>query len=650
VPDVNLPGVVVGEAPAVPVIEGAEFGVTAFVGCFGRGPMDRPVRLHSVGELAARMGALLPQSEAGIALYRFFAEGGRTAIVVRVASGTPRAARVTLAGESGSGVLVAIAGREHAGAPVGEPGMWGSRLRLEIDHPDPGDPTRFDLTVVERDADGRAARTEVHTGCSTETASSDHVAVAVNPSSSLVQLHPVPGATGRPAATGTSGGTPSGVRLVDGEMLVVKAGGRAVAARLSLPQPTAALSRLAPALQRAIRSAAADPPGHHLLTRMRVTHAGGRLRVRTAKPVHAGRVGRPFICEDDETAIITFAEHEGGRTAEALGLVGPDVVANVQRYVLDSPRTIGFQIGREAGQEADDGGPPDAAALRGSGGAGTGMYAVRAVEDPPDVLCLPAAANLDADAAAEVYREAADLCAAVAAVLLIDLPVGVRRAQDAVRWIDNAGLRHRNAATYFPRLRVPDLLTGGRLRSVAASGSVAGVYARMELHRGVWRAPAGAAASVHGSPDVLLTDRDSDVLNPAGVNAIRALPSLGTVLWGARTLAAPSDDPESIYVSVRRGLLYLHRTLDRGLRWTVFEPNDEGLWARVRLAVEAFLRAQWRAGAFPGSTEDRAYYVRCDRTTMTQDDIENGRLICFVGIAPLKPAEFVTFRIDQSTG
>jgi hypothetical protein len=143
-----------------------------------------------------------------------------------------------------------------------------------------------------------------------------------------------------------------------------------------------------------------------------------------------------------------------------------------------------------------------------------------------------------------------------------------------------------------------------------------------------------------------INDADQAVLNQEGINAIRDFHERGVLVWGARTM---SPDPEWKYVNVRRLMIYLEHSIDKGTQWAVFEPNDDRLWANIRRSVENFLINEWRAGALLGNTPEEAYFVRCDRTTMTQDDLDDGRLVCVVGVAPVRPAEFVIFRIGQWT-
>jgi hypothetical protein len=210
---------------------------------------------------------------------------------------------------------------------------------------------------------------------------------------------------------------------------------------------------------------------------------------------------------------------------------------------------------------------------------------------------------------------------------------------------------HRNhydteyAGYYLPWLVTEDPATG-RDALVPPSGHVLGICARVDNDRGVWKAPANEV--VRGITDVELRfgDGEQDVLNPEGVNLIRAFDGRGIRVWGGRTL---SSDTEWKYVNVRRLFIFLEHSIDRGTQWVVFEPNNEALWQRVVTSISSFLFGVWKQGALMGTKPEEAYFVRCDRTTMTQDDIDNGRLVCQIGVAPAYPAEFVIFQIGQFT-
>jgi len=210
-----------------------------------------------------------------------------------------------------------------------------------------------------------------------------------------------------------------------------------------------------------------------------------------------------------------------------------------------------------------------------------------------------------------------------------------------------------NAAFYYPWLLAPDPKQEGRPRAFPPGGAVAGIYARTDATRGVWKAPAGTDASLSGVIGVTLpmTDGENGVLNPLGVNCIRRFPVYGTVVWGARTLRGNDEiGSEWKYVPVRRTALFIEESLYRGLKWVVFEPNDEPLWAQIRLNVGSFMNDLFRQGAFQGQTPKDAYFVKCDKDTTTQSDINRGIVNIIVGFAPLKPAEFVVLSIQQMAG
>ena len=181
---------------------------------------------------------------------------------------------------------------------------------------------------------------------------------------------------------------------------------------------------------------------------------------------------------------------------------------------------------------------------------------------------------------------------------------------------------------------------------IPPSGFVAGIYGRSDVARGVFKAPANEVVYGLTKFEVNINQGRNEVLNPEGINALRFFPGRSYRVWGARTM---SSDPEWIYVNVRRLFIFLEHSIDKATQWAVFEPSNEALWRNVVQEVSDFLEVQWRAGALLGSTTAQAYFVRCDRTTMTQNDIDNGRMICLVGVAPTRPAEFVIFRIGQWT-
>ena len=210
-----------------------------------------------------------------------------------------------------------------------------------------------------------------------------------------------------------------------------------------------------------------------------------------------------------------------------------------------------------------------------------------------------------------------------------------------------------HAATYYPRIHKRDPVDGDRVATFAPSGAVAGVIARTDTLFGVWKAPAGVAATLDGVTDlaVQLSDEQIGELSGLGVNCLKNVPSVGHVIWGARTLdRGEQHDSEWRYLQVRRTELFIEESVQRGLKWVVFEPNDEPLWSQIRRSVESFLGNLFRQGAFSGATASEAYFVKCDSETTTRQDMSLGVVNVTLGFAPLKPAEFVTVKIQVQAG
>ena len=285
-----------------------------------------------------------------------------------------------------------------------------------------------------------------------------------------------------------------------------------------------------------------------------------------------------------------------------------------------------------------------------------GLYAL-AKADLFNLLCLPPF-SATADVTVALVGEAAAYCEKRRAMLIVDPPSGWTTKKTAKDQFsdpntDFVGTRSNYAALFFPRLKQSNPLRDSQVEEFAPCGAVAGVFARTDSQRGVWKAPAGQEASLVGVPQlsVSLTDDENGELNPLGVNCLRAFPLIGRVVWGSRTLeGADQLASEWKYVPVRRTALYIEESLYRGTKWVVFEPNDEPLWAQIRLNVGAFMQNLFRQGAFQGKTPREAYFVKCDKETTTQNDINLGIVNILVGFAPLKPAEFVILKIQQMAG
>jgi phage tail sheath protein FI len=642
----TFPGVYIEEVPSgVRTLVGVSTSVAAFVDRFARGLVETPVRLFGMADFEREFGGLESASAASYGIRQFFLNGGAEAQVVRVRVPGGTGAEAVLSG-GGEDLARVRAGRRVGRVSVEDPGAWGNGLRIEVDHATTDPDALFNLVVSEVGEEGgrmQVRRTETFRNLTMEPGAPNSALEVVNAGSKLVQLDrdgmadlddPAP----RPDPSGTTGAAlPDPFAAPDDGAqfgIVVNPGGGAgdldaVTATLDYrgadPENYAALRS---AVERAIRTAGRNDPR---LAGASVQLVGDRFRVLL------GRAGAGF--EPDAT--VEFAEVDTGTTAADLGLLagGGSVVVGPQMVALEG---------------GADGERPGEAELRGGRLGRTGLYALEGA-DLFNILCIPAAAELaDAGEMRAVYAEAEAYCEERRAFLLVDIPEGVDEVSEMETWLsENEGLRHRNAAVYFPRVRFPDPLNRNRLRSFASSGTVAGLYAATDAGRGVWKAPAGTEARLRNVQglDRVLTDGENGVLNPLGVNALRNFPVYGSVSWGARTLdGADMQASDWKYVPVRRLALFLEESLYRGTKWVVFEPNDEPLWAQIRLSIGGFMQNLFRQGAFQGRTPREAYLVRCDAETTTQDDIDRGIVNILVGVAPLKPAEFVILRIQQLAG
>jgi Bacteriophage tail sheath protein len=291
-----------------------------------------------------------------------------------------------------------------------------------------------------------------------------------------------------------------------------------------------------------------------------------------------------------------------------------------------------------------------------------GMYALLNA-DLFNLLCIPPHKlssdpdqTVPVDVETDLIADAGAFCRAHRAFLIVDPPYGstLSGAAAIADFQSSLTIATPNyAALYFPTLWQTNSLHDNQFEEFAPCGAVAGVMARTDSDRGVWKAPAGLEARLGGVPalSVPLNDADTGQLNPLGINCLRAMPAAGRVIWGARTLEG-SDRlaSEWKYIPVRRTALFLEESLYRGTQWVVFEPNDEPLWAQIRLNIGAFMQSLFRQCAFQGKTPREAYFVKCDSETTTQTDINNGIVNILVGFAPLKPAEFVVIKIQQLAG
>ena len=285
-----------------------------------------------------------------------------------------------------------------------------------------------------------------------------------------------------------------------------------------------------------------------------------------------------------------------------------------------------------------------------------GLYALCRA-DHFNILCIPPYLAHEGDylngaVDSSLMADAALFCEQRRAMLLVDPPPEWTSIGHALDGVAALGTASRNAALFFPRLIEPVAERGGAMSVLAPCGAVAGVFARTDAQRGVWKAPAGMEAALLGVPalSVPMTDRENGKLNPLGINCLRSMPSAGRIVWGARTLQGDERrSSEWKYIPVRRTALYIEESVARGIAWVVLEANNEALWARLRLSVGAFLHELFRQGAFQGRAPHEAYFVKCDASTTSAADVEQGIVNLLIGFAPLKPGEFVLLQLRQVT-
>jgi phage tail sheath protein FI len=662
---VSYPGVYIEEVPSgVHTITGVSTSIAAFIDFFKEGPMNEAVQIFGMTDFNRVYGGLDDRSEASYAIYQFFLNGGTEAHVVRVASGAganaPEKANIGIkAGTSaGANIIARVEARNE--------GIWGNNLRVTIDY-NTTDPTQlFNLYVTRHgspSAQASVLSVEKYLNLSVSPTHPRYFKSVVNDESDLIRVEHITIGTSPdlPASNGTLSKpidhltTPAQFQALKGKQFKIKIGGsaeRTAVLNWDAPDPTN-LRELRPHLERAIRTADPNSPA---FTGATVDLIGNRFLVRSGR-------GDPnyspaeIIAISNASAADTLAE-----TLRFAGTAGTGTLnENVQEYVLGATPPNGNVAAQFAGQQnnirygvaGNDGQGPDANAIKGDRNRKTGLAALEDV-DLFNILCIPHAADLPDTEMTAVVSDALDYCEDRRAFMVIDIPRNINEVQEVKDWLDaHSGFRHKNAALYFPRLMMPDPLNEYRLRSVGASGTVAGLYARIDGSRGVWKAPAGTEASLRGivGLETKLTDVQNGTLNPLAINCLRNFPVYGDVSWGSRTLVG-SDlaGSEWKYIPIRRLALFLEESLFRGTKWVVFEPNDEPLWAQIRLNLNAFMMGLFRQGAFQGSTPDKAFYVKCDGETTTQADRNLGIVNIEVGFAPLKPAEFVVIKIQQIPG
>lgn len=682
----TYPGVYIQELPSpVHSIAGVATSITAFVGYTARGIDNRAQAIYSFADFQRLYGGLASNSEVSYAVQQFYLNGGSQAWVVRTPMHYNSGATVYATAGFGVGKTASPPGLTFAALSSGQ---WANgQLLLDVDvqgldlSTTTGDPLAFNLTVTNL-ADGS---TEYFPAVTLDSTKQNFVQAVVNdPDNGSQLVNVTPSLPTTPTALMVTGvlGTAlpytasGGVNYLEGVNSILGGGNTNTTASadcsLTLTLPTsvtpnpllikiigkgAAISQtvagLAAQLQQAINTVLAISVQGASVTCSAAPNGAGTYGIR----VNA-------LLPKQPDATIKFTAPTGSPlpndAAKALGLESP-TSSNVAHYALGTGNTDSTSDYTSTAASAPAG-LPQSAELIGDPLAFSGIYALNKVPIF-NLLSIPEAARaqpgnpntLDSTInPVEIYSAAITLCDKARAMLLIDPPPNVNSVAGAVDWKSNTiGVVDANAAAFFPRLRLADPLNNGQLRTFAPSGVVAGVYAKSDSANGVWTAPAGINATLNGVQNMTyqLSDAENGVLNPLGLNCFRTFPIYGAVLWGARTvMGADAMANQWKYVPVRRMALFLESSLYQGTQWVVFQPNDERLWASIRLNVGSFMQTLFLQGAFQGQTPDQAYFVKCDSETTTQTDIDNGVVNILVGFAPLEPAEFVVIQIEQLTG
>jgi hypothetical protein len=679
--------------------------IAAFVGYTARGIDNRAQACYSFSDFQRLYGGLDSNSEVSYAVQQFFQNGGAQCYVVRSPMHYPAATATTTPvpyaqaffGAPFTAFVAATTTTPPVAPTAGlafsalSSGVWANgQVLLDVDVQGldlttaTGDPLAFNLTVTNL-ADGTK---EYFSSISLNSAQQNFAGSVVNDPDNGSQLVSVnttnlPSSPTALTVTGIQGQAlsytlSSGVNYLE-SVNTVLAGSTtgttaSAACGLTLTLPTSVYSAGTTPTITIIGNGGLIPQTvaglasqlQQALNTWLSINVQGASVVASAAPNGTGTQGIRvnFLLPNDPDAIVSFgAPGSGNDIAAALGIGSTAVPtsANVAHYALGTT-TSDPSLSYGSWSATTPSGLPQSQDLIGDPLAFSGIYALQKVPIF-NLLSIPEAARAQAGNPnaldtginpVEIYSAAITLCDQQRALLLIDPPPNVTTVSGAVDWKSNTiGVVDPNGAAFWPRLRLADARNKGNLRTFAPSGVVAGVYAKSDGQNGVWTAPAGISATLNGVQNMTyqLSDLENGALNPLGLNCFRTFPIYGPVLWGSRTLVGADAEPSQWkYVPVRRMALFLESSLYRGTQWVVFQPNDERLWAAIRLNVSSFLQTYFLKGAFQGTTPDAAYFVKCDNETTTQTDIHNGVVNILVGFAPLMPAEFVVIQIEQLTG
>ncbi|MFL6858386.1 MAG: phage tail sheath family protein [Allosphingosinicella sp.] len=603
----SYPGVYIEEVSSgVHAITGVATSIAAFIGRTRWGPDNEPVVINSFADFERRFGGLWLSSPMSFAVRDFYLNGGSQAVIVRVFA--PSLASAAAEAEAAANAVAVAADGAVTGA-AGAPAV-AAAAQTRADSFTDGTAAAAAADAVAKAAHDFAA-ISANAAKKAETAAEAHAAI-----------------TGAVSAAAAAAADDTVARLDLGALKLMAASpgtwANDLQARIDIPPGGGGMFNLA------VRDDSTQ-----------VIEQFNNLSLTT--PLQR-RVDNVLQRES------TLVRLDGAPPTGPLTPTSPAVSGKQWWQDASSRVTVANTA------QGSDGDEPTDAIVEGSASAKTGLYALDKAEEF-NLLCIPPhKLTEDGDIGGGLIDAAIAYCVRRRAFFLIDPPSGWKTKDAARSGVDgpSIGTPSANAALYFPRILRPNPLSEtAELTAFVPCGAVAGLYARTDTQRGVWKAPAGLDAALVDAPQlsVPLNDPENGELNPKGINCLRAMAGAGRVIWGARTrFGADARASEWKYVPVRRTALFIEESLYRGTQWVVFEPNDEPLWASIRLNVGAFMQRMFRQGAFQGSSPREAYFVKCDKDTTTQADIDLGIVNILVGFAPLKPAEFVVIKLQQIAG
>ena len=640
---VTYPGVYVEEVPSgVRPIAAASTSIAAFIGMAERGPVGEAVKMFNFTEYQNRYGGFIPNSFLSHAVYQFFNNGGTQCYVVRVASANAVAANIVLRDRAATNPQASLT------ISASSPGVWGNQLAVVITNGINDPLNEFNLSVFQQDEliplerfDNLSMVPGASNFVPTATASSRYIRVTPNTANTNAQAGTSRGAAAPPALPGTR----TRLRInINGD------GFQEVDLSAAVPTPAPdlnAAANIATAIQARVRAltklrASTDP---NALANFLCEVNNGVLLLTSgvASAASSVKVAPAANSSQDAAGLLRLGPLNGGVETVGAALLRPQI--NPPRTPPDNYYFIG-----------DNSAPTAEVASVVAGSEGSAITtdqpyidAFARLDDKDDVslIAVPGIGSAALMSAGMNYcanRSLSDC------FFIGDMSQTDDTIDEAKNFRNAITVKNSYGAIYMPWVRMLDP-TGRSSTPILAppSGFVAGLYAKTDGQRGVWKAPAGTSVALGGSVGlaVNLTDVQQGNLNPLNINVIRQFAGAGIVLWGARTVTA---DPAWNYIPVRRMAIFLRVSIYRGIQWAVFEPNDEDLWSSLRLSIGSFMMNLFRQDAFQGATPAQAFFVKCDNETTTQGDIDAGIVNVLVGFAPLKPAEFVIVKISQKVG